>query len=345
MSIIDFAQRLRARTSIIKDSDAAKMKEPPLPPLPAATLPPIPKHESKADPLRTKVQKIWDGTIGPVAEPNQKDVRKAMAGSTANFDVYLDTLQTPDRVKTEKRAVRRSDNHDILSIVGRRYCPLQNSRAFDWFQPLLDKSGAILTNAGAVKGGTKAAILCKLPGEGIEIKPGDVIDCYLKLTNSHDGKSTVKLEFLPMRLLCANGLAAVSGSSILLNARHTSTLGMKLDNISDIIRKITDDYQEVAKTFQGLAAKPIKSEAEFISYAMSVFDVPEDHKAITQCVANFHHGRGASIAGGTWWGAYNAVNEYMQYDSSEDVRVRQESLLFGRNEARNRRALALALAA
>jgi len=342
MSIIDFAQRLRARTSIIKDSEAKTMQAPivaPLPPLP--TLPPLPAH----DPIRSKIQKLWDRTIPAVSTANNQDVRKAMAASNADFDVYLDILQTPDRVKTEKRAVRRSDNHEILSIVGSRYLPLQNSRAFDWFQPLLEKSDAILTNAGSVKGGTKAAILCKLPGDGMEVAPGDIVDCYLKLTNSHDGKSSVKLEFLPMRLLCANGLAAITSSSILLNARHTAQLGMKLDNVSDIIRRISDDYKEVGQCFKALAAKPVKSEEEFRNYCIAALGVTEDHKAIDQCLINFQAGRGASVAGSTWWGAYNAVNEYLQYQSMEDESLARENLLFGRNESRNRRALQLAIAA
>jgi phage/plasmid-like protein (TIGR03299 family) len=333
MSIIDFGKRLRERAMVIKDSEVLDIGLP--------KLPPVPVH----DPLRIRVQRVWNGTIKPVSPENQKDVRKAMAASSANFDIYLDPLQTRDGIITEKRAVRRCDNHDILSIVGSRYVPLQNSVAFDWFQPLLDKSGSILTNAGSVREGCKAAILCKLPGDGIEVKKGDIIDCYLKLTNSHDGKTSVKLEFLPMRLLCANGLAAISGSSVLLNARHTSSLGMKLDNVSDIIRKISDDYREVGECFKALAAKPVQSEAQFKAYVQAALGVPEDHKAIEQCVINFQAGRGAQEAGSTWWGAYNAVNEYLQYQAIDDQAKAGESLLFGRNETRNRRALQLALAA
>lgn len=333
MSIIDFAKKLRERSIVIPDKEALDLGLPPKPPM-------IP-----ADPLRVKMQRTWNQTIPMVRAEHQKDVKAAMANSTANFNVYLDPLQTRDGVITEKRAVRRADNHDILSIVGRRYVPLQNSVAFDWFQPIVEKSGSILTNAGIVRGGEKAAILCKLPGDGFEVAKGDIVDQYLKLTNSHDGKTSVKIELLPMRLLCANGLVGVSGKSILLNARHTSSLGMKLDNVSDIIRKITDDYKTVAETFQALAAKPMQSEKAFIDYCMAVLEVPEDHKAIDFCRVNFVAGRGANIAGSTWWGAYNAVNEYLQYQIYTNADTARESLLFGRNQAKNMRALQLAIAA
>jgi phage/plasmid-like protein (TIGR03299 family) len=333
MTVINFQDRLRQTAPVISNAEAEQIRQ----------VQEIIRETKRREEISIRLP--WTGSIKSVTAQNQKNVSLAMHGSTANFDVYLDRLMTHDGIRVAHKVVRRSDNHSVLGVVGKNYTPLQNSKAFDWFQPILDNSDTVLTNAGSLFGGRKTTIIAKLPGSTMEIAKGDIVDSYLKLTNSHDGKGSLKLEFLPMRLVCMNGLAACKDGSMLLKTRHTAKIGMRLDNVSDIIRKISDDYREVATVFQDLAAKPVKSELEFKMYVQQVLQCQADSKMIDQCLVNFQAGRGASLAGSTWWGAYNAVNEFLQWQANDDQQKGIESLLYGRNEHKNRRALQLAIAA
>jgi hypothetical protein len=46
---------------------------------------------------------------------------------------------------------------------------------------------------------------------------------------------------------------------------------------------------------------------------------------------------------GTWWGAYNAYNEYLNYSRGRNADNRMDSLWFGTGATDNRKALDLAL--
>ena len=49
------------------------------------------------------------------------------------------------------------------------------------------------------------------------------------------------------------------------------------------------------------------------------------------------------ISSGSWWAAYNSVNEYLNYESGRNVNTRLSSLWFGQSASLNKEALDLAL--
>lgn len=59
----------------------------------------------------------------------------------------------------------------------------------------------------------------------------------------------------------------------------------------------------------------------------------------------FEVGRGAELRGvrGTWWGAYNAVNEFLAHERGNDDARRLGSLCFGNAAVLNQRALNVAV--
>ena len=56
-------------------------------------------------------------------------------------------------------------------------------------------------------------------------------------------------------------------------------------------------------------------------------------------------GKGADIAGvrGTYWGAYNALSEYLNYTKGRNGNNRMDSLWFGQNKTMSQKALDTAL--
>src|ERR1041384_6650563 len=74
------------------------------------------------------------------------------------------TGQVPPRPVKTAHAVVRTDTRVPLSIVGRRYRPIQNAEAFGLFDSVLAKSGASYEGDGACDGGRRVWIQAKLPG-------------------------------------------------------------------------------------------------------------------------------------------------------------------------------------
>ena len=60
----------------------------------------------------------------------------------------------------------------------------------------------------------------------------------------------------------------------------------------------------------------------------------------------FTDGRGNNLEGvsGTWWAAYNAVTEYLNYEKGRTTQNRLDSLWFGQNGVQSQKALAQAVA-
>ncbi len=80
-------------------------------------------------------------------------------------------------------------------------------------------------------------------------------------------------------------------------------------------------------------------------YVRVVFALPDKggKELIPNIVRLFENGRGSDMAGHTCWGAYNAVNEYLNYFRGKTQDNTLNSLWYGDSAQVNRRALDVAL--
>ena len=92
----------------------------------------------------------------------------------------------------------------IFGLVSEQYSPLQNSAAFEFFDPIVGKDAAIYHTPGRYLTGNGFNI-AKLPG-CIRVVGDDITDKYLLLSNSHDGRSAIRITFTPIRVVCNNTL-------------------------------------------------------------------------------------------------------------------------------------------
>lgn len=93
----------------------------------------------------------------------------------------------------------------LLGIVSRRYQPLQNIEAFQFFDPIVGEMQAYFETAGALGEGERIWVMAKLPG-AMEIVPGDECLKYLLLSNTHSGNGSVIVKFTSVRVVCQNTL-------------------------------------------------------------------------------------------------------------------------------------------
>jgi phage/plasmid-like protein (TIGR03299 family) len=184
---------------------------------------------------------------------------RRLDAKSMSYDRYL-ILREP--VKPESAPV-------ALGLVTSAYQPLQNTKAFAFFEPFIASGFASFHTAGALGKGERVWVLAKLKGQ-IVVERNDEVDRYLLLSNTHDGSGAVSVRFTPIRVVCQNtlNLAMKKGSGV-ISIRHTRHLTQHLANaqaheLTVIIDKVFDD---AAKVFGEMARMrlSIKETEDFLN--------------------------------------------------------------------------------
>lgn len=256
----------------------------------------------------------------------------------------------------ETRAVRRSDLLTKIGEVGPGFRPVQNADAFGWFSPLLDEGLVTLETAGSLWGGSRIWIMARLAADPVEVAAGDAIDPYLLMTHGHDGRLAIRVGLTPVRVVCNNTLtAALAGDLIVI--RHTRNVADMLGDAREAIRAEVHRFAASADAWRFLA-RATCDEADLERYVRAVFgagEIGDDGEAdppaegrtgagsrvLPKISALWEAGRGARP--GTWWGAYNAVTEYLTHERGADPERRFAALHFGEGRRLGARALTFAL--
>lgn len=308
-------------------------------------------------------------TLGvPVQDDDIYDIEKCIDHSGLNWSVVTAPLYTKVKMFDElsdsyievhsgkaidcRLATIRSDNKAVLGSVGPRYVPLQNRAAFDFFKPFLDERLASLDTAGSLDEGRKVWVLSKLSLDDADILPGDTLRKYILLSNSHDGTNAIRVGFTPIRVVCMNTLkmAHSDDATKLIRIRHHKAAKNKLEAFRDVMNLANQEFEATAEQFRALAKNQVASMKDMRTYIKIILKIEdEDEKLSTRTknqiekIFNLFEGdaKGSDIPGvrGTWWGAYNAVTEWLNYERGHNNDSRMNSLWFG--DSANVSALAL----
>lgn len=254
------------------------------------------------------------------------------------------------------KALYRSDNGFQLSVVGSGYTPLQNEKAFSFFNPFVESGEASFETAGSLRAGKTVWILAKLNKTPIEVGKGDEVAKFLLLSNSHDGTMAVRTGFTPIRVVCANTLAmshdTTYSASKLIRFSHSSKVAERLDQIRDIVKAADAKFEATAEQYRALSKADV-NQKDLEKYVNIVFDfksVDEQRREIARqkAVQNiqrlFETGYGSDLKShkGTYWGLYNAVTQYLSYEKGRDE-SRLNSLWFGDSAIINAKAFQAAV--
>ena len=138
----------------------------------------------------------------------------AIVAAGMDWAVEQQPLVTESGVTTNLLANVRSDNKAFLGAVTGKYTIVQNVDAFD-FMDELSSQEVVYETAGVLGKGENVWLLAKMDNYKIL---GDDMTGYLCLTNSHDGKGSIKMAVTPIRVVCQNTL-----NLALANAKRTWT--------------------------------------------------------------------------------------------------------------------------
>jgi phage/plasmid-like protein (TIGR03299 family) len=293
-------------------------------------------------------------------------------------------MDGPDgaKIAVPRRAVIRSTDRRLLGTVGEEWHPLQNLEAFKFFDPIVKAGEAFYHTAGSLKEGSRVWVLAKLNRDPMVILPGDEVEKFILISNSHDGSLALRIGFTPIRVVCQNTLTQAhdDGRSMLVKIRHTAKVADNLEAMREVVNAANARFEATAEQYRLLAQRDIDEE-DLAKYVKLVFTPPKGGSggstpppaptnggngappadggpAPTEAASEeasckrilpkvqelFAKGRGTEIPGvrGTWWGAYNAVTEYLTHQRGKTADARLDNLWFGDSVNINRRALDIA---
>ena len=228
----------------------------------------------------------------------------------------------------------------LLGLVSRRYQPLQNVDAFEFFDPIVGEKKACFETAGALGEGERIWVMAKMPAS-MEVVPGDECLKYLLLSNTHSGDGSVIVKFTSIRVVCQNTLMlAMEDGQKAYRVRHSKKMQFKLNELSEFLALTQNVFLKAEETFKRLAKIQMVG-ARLDSYLEAVFPLSATQKKNGTKPArwDFLHEIFATrtdlqIPGvrGTLWGAYNAITmfeDYKQPLSEEQPEQRLDRAWFG----------------
>jgi len=239
--------------------------------------------------------------------------------------------------------VPRQNNKEtevLLGVVSRRYRPLQNVEAFQFFDSIVGEQKAYFETAGALGEGVRIWVMAQMP-DAMEIVRGDECFNYLLLSNTHGGTGSVVVKFTSVRVVCENTLMlAMEDGQKAYRVRHSKLMQFRLEELAEFLSITQKIFQKAAEVFRRLAKIQMK-EGRMNHYLEAVFPRSEAQKkngeqpqrwGFVQEV--FESKPDLQLKGvcGTLWGAYNAITyfeDYKQPQQEEQPDRRLERIWFG----------------
>lgn len=175
--------------------------------------------------------------------------------------------------------VRDSDQAILCHHIGPKFVPLQNADAFRWFDPFVEAGECTFETAGSLADGKRVWVMAKLNRRPAEIVPGDNVEKYLLLSNSHDGSMAVRVSYTPVRVVCANTLAAAhsSGESSFVRIRHTKGMKDTLAAVRDVCDNADAQFEATAEQYRELARRKVNP-GDLKKYVKQVMGLTDDAK-------------------------------------------------------------------
>jgi phage/plasmid-like protein (TIGR03299 family) len=279
------------------------------------------------------------------------------------METWLDTNGQQTCIAAQSRMVIRDTDHHRLSEVGPKWSPLQNSEAFEWFDPFIKSGECSFETAGSLFNGERIWVLAKLNKDPLKIIGDDIVNKYLMLSNCHSDKRSARVSLSPIRVVCSNTLSLTykNKSTKFLGVKHTSKIKDNLNAVREIINTANADFEATAEQYRALTKMQL-DQSLLKKYIKLVFkddenseetsevaqrQVKEDDARLIEnkIIPLFEGGKGAHLPGtrGTMWGAFNAITEFLNWHTGRTTDARLDSLWFGQNSGVSRRALDVAL--
>lgn len=272
------------------------------------------------------IKPAWHGLSTILEAPPTSEEAIKEAGLDWTVEVHPTFVRIGDQeIEVPRLATIRMDTNTVLGSVGGQYTPLQNWKAFDFFDPLIESGVAQYETAGSLFGGQKVWILARLKGD-IDLGSGDTIAKYVLLSNSFDGLSTLVVKITPTRVVCWNTLSGAlrrKGTEE-FKIRHTRSIEDRTEKALNLLHEVSERYEKLALVWKAMTEFEMPA-IEQLKYLEEVYPIPEDAKRTSQKEAKRYEvarlmsdgaGQTLATADRTLWGAYNGITNMTTHNVS-----------------------------
>jgi len=191
-----------------------------------------------------------------------------------HFGISVPNTYTTGRIGPELSDPSDPNSHlrftPFEGSVKGRYTIVQNRDAFDFLAPALGKDIAYLETVGALGQGERVWAMARLPDD-FDLAPGDPVERYILITNTHDGSGSIKAIFTPVRVVCQNTLsAAISGANHVVCIRHTKSANERLEGLHKLLQANEKYWDRLKVAYQSLMMRDM-TQFEVIDFISKTF--------------------------------------------------------------------------
>jgi phage/plasmid-like protein (TIGR03299 family) len=237
------------------------------------------------------------------------------------------TTETGEPVKVPGSfAVVRDNpfNHttNVLGTVGNRYTPIQNEEHTDLLNALLHESQGEFETAGSLRGGREVFVTTKIPNT-FNVGGVDPVDLYILAMNSHDGSTPFRFAVTPVRVMCANTMAAaLRGARSVFTIRHTRGYRANIEAARQALGLTLNYADEFAIEAERMINETMTTD-EFNAIVSQLYPAPaagaaditirRDRERRESLLNLFEASPTATQIAGTRWAGYQAITEYTDH--------------------------------
>ena len=276
-------------------------------------------------------------------------VEEVMEAAKLNFIPEQHSIITGSGIECPKhKAIIRSDNHEVLSIMGKGYEPFSPVSALAVADVLRSQYDLKFSRAIGIDNGRRIIIEAR-SDTPIKIGPNP-LDYVLKqvhVATSFDGTLPTVAEASLMRPLCNNLEIWKNKEVQAVKVRHTKNSQGKLKEAMRIWSGMNNAWEAFINKARMLTEKIVGvNEVErFLDAIVCKVEKETSKRKLNQredLERLFHSGRGNQ--GKTGWDLYNAVTQYYDHETiTEQPEKRLASSIYGTGAAQKTKAMNVAL--
>lgn len=265
--------------------------------------------------------------------------------------LFFDSVGGP--ILTNSRALVRSSDSSVLTVVSENWKPVQNIDAFKFFNDFVLAGDMEMHTAGSLRGGKIVFGMAQIKSS-FEVFGGDKVDGYLLFSNSHEFGRSIDIRFTPIRVVCSNTLAMALSKDSKYSVKLSHRTQFNGDEVKTILGIAGDQLANYKEQALHLGKKKYNKET-IVEYFNRVFpNTTRDESKIVdpelspsrnaeEALTLIHTQPGANFAEGSWWQAFNTVTYMTDHKLGRTKDARLTSAWYGVNRQRKEKALELAI--
>lgn len=159
---------------------------------------------------------------------------------------------------------------DVRAILSDRYTPFDDIDVINALEPVLAHRGGIARLCAISDDSTHIRI--SFPSTRTAIRPGDIVERALYITNSEVGTRSFRIEGVLVRLRCTNGLRSSEfrGGFVLRHIGDAARLRARVnDAITETLREIDTDMDRLIQRFKAAVDAVVPDMETFLSSLVS----------------------------------------------------------------------------